>query len=55
MDLCESEVGDVRDCTAGKHRNIKRTVFGANLYVNRGGKSGRLRQPKEKENGTRPS
>jgi hypothetical protein len=32
----------------GKHRDAERAVFGADLCVNRGGKSGRQRQAKEK-------
>jgi hypothetical protein len=58
MDSRENRVGDEREGTAApgwKHGNIQRTVLGADPCINRGGKSGRQRQPKEREIGTRPS
>jgi hypothetical protein len=54
----KAKAGDEREGTGlpdGKHRNAKRMVFGTDLCVNRGGKSDRQRQTKEREIGTRPS
>ena len=46
----KAEVSDEREGPApdGKHRGVKRTMFGADLCVNRGGKSGGQHQEKEK-------
>jgi hypothetical protein len=45
----KAEAGNEREGVApdGKHRDVKRTVFGE-ISVNRGGKSGRQHQAKEK-------
>ena len=46
----KAEVSDEREGAAPdrKHRRVKRTMFGADLCVNRGGKSGRQHQAKKK-------